>query len=296
MTLYTGILIVGYFIFFLACVVAMLWWMRRQRQVRHPLDNDLRLLRMPGETQFKIITEFQENLFLYMVTAAYVPVFVGVLALVVFTRLPGWGAVAGLGVSVGFFIVAFILSARWLNRRIIERSNRYLGYFGERVVAEHLEPLELKGWRIFHDVPATAGRASFNIDHVAIGPSGIFAIETKTRRKGRSRPGRKDYEVWFDGISLSWPWGEDRHGIEQARRNAQWLEEKLGAVTGEAPRVEPVLTVPGWMVIEKTRSPLRVVNPKVLAPVLTSRRPLLTEQQVERYARFLEERCRNVEY
>ena len=76
MTLYTGILIVGYFIFFLACVVAMLWWMRRQRQVRHPLDNDLRLLRMPGETQFKIITEFQENLFLYMVTAAYVPVFV----------------------------------------------------------------------------------------------------------------------------------------------------------------------------------------------------------------------------
>mgnify|MGYP000447730379 CR=1 FL=1 len=47
-------------------------------------------------------------------------------------------------------------------------------------VAEALAPLTVDGCRIFHDVPA----AAFNLDHVIVGPTGVFALETKTRRAG----------------------------------------------------------------------------------------------------------------
>lgn len=296
MTLSATLIVGGYFLFFLASVFAMLWWLRRQRKMRHPFDQDLKLLRMPGETQFKLITEFDENFFVILIFVAFVPMVAGTVALATLTRIGGWGAVVGIGVSAVLFIVTFILCARWVSRRMLGRFNRYLGYFGERVVAEALEPLKLRGWRVFHDVPCEAGTARFNIDHVAIGPWGVFAIETKSRRKGQPREGRRDHEVSFNGNVLSWPWAESRDEIEQALGNAKWLQKRLAERTGENPQVAAVLTIPGWMVIEKARGPLRVVNPKFLPEVLASRRDALTEKQIDLYSRYLELLCRTVEY
>jgi hypothetical protein len=178
-------------------------------------------------------------------------------------------------------------------------GNRYLGYFGERIVAEHLEPLKPEGWRVFHDVPGEHNGAKFNIDHVAVGPTGTYVIETKTRRKGGARPGFDDHKVYFDGRRLVWPWGEDNHGLEQAERNAVWLADTLKSELGERVNVTPMLTLPGWWVEMKPSRDTRlcrVTNPKGLPKLLPTGGTILSPQQIEAIAGKLEARCRDVEY
>ena len=49
------------------------------------------------------------------------------------------------------------------------------GLTGEREIAKQLEPLLHRGYDVIHD--ADLGRAA--VDHIVVGPSGVFAIETK---------------------------------------------------------------------------------------------------------------------
>ena len=51
------------------------------------------------------------------------------------------------------------------------------------MVAGKLDPLREDGYRIFHGFP---GGPNWNIDHIAIGPGGLFVIETKVRSKRRA--------------------------------------------------------------------------------------------------------------
>ncbi len=54
-----------------------------------------------------------------------------------------------------------------------------LGRDGEKVVGQFLETLGERGYRVFHDVVG----GNFNLDHVLIGPAGVFTVETKTYSK-----------------------------------------------------------------------------------------------------------------
>jgi hypothetical protein len=54
------------------------------------------------------------------------------------------------------------------------------GAAGERRTARLLGPLERHGWAILHDL-AVPGSAA-NIDHLAIGPGGVFVIDSKQYR------------------------------------------------------------------------------------------------------------------
>lgn len=204
-----------------------------------------------------------------------------------------------LAVAVLVFIVTFIVAARWFAAKTRESYDRYLGYFGERIVAEHLEPLKQQGWRIFHDIPCVSNGTKFNIDHIAVGPTGVYVIETKTRRKGGARPGFDDHKVYFDGRSLIWPWGEDNHGLEQAERNAMWLADSFKNEISERVHVTPFLTLPGWWVeLKPSRESrlCRVTNPKGLTKILPMGATTLSGQQIAAIATKLEARCRNVEY
>jgi Nuclease-related domain len=57
------------------------------------------------------------------------------------------------------------------------------GARGEEAVARELEPLAARGYRIIHDVDKGYG----NIDHIVVGPTGVFVLETKAWR-GRVYP------------------------------------------------------------------------------------------------------------
>lgn len=77
-------------------------------------------------------------------------------------------------------------SAERSARRMRERAERLhraaelweRGAEGERRTAEALAALPAHEWTVFHDVP-WPGRARANIDHVAVGPTGVFVIDSK---------------------------------------------------------------------------------------------------------------------
>ena len=79
--------------------------------------------------------------------------------------------------------------ARLANERVIrlrrqleqaERDERAwtAGAAGERLVAEKLEELTARGWRVLHDV-RWPGRPKANLDHVLVGPGGVIVIDAK---------------------------------------------------------------------------------------------------------------------
>ena len=59
------------------------------------------------------------------------------------------------------------------------QAGRWLrGAAGERAVGAVLAQLEDEGWKALHDISLGRG----NVDHVLVGPGGIFTIETKSNR------------------------------------------------------------------------------------------------------------------
>lgn len=288
-----------YFATFAGTAVGMIWWQRRQRKMRKPFGDDFRLLRGPGETQFKIVQKLDEDLPLWIVLLSLIPSTIGLLLLKLTVAMPGVVQLVGLALTVAGFAAAFYFAARLLAGRLRQSADRYLGYFGERIVAEHLEPLKGQGWRVLHDVPFQNNGTKFNLDHITIGPQGVFAIETKTRRKGGARPGFDDHKVFFDGRDLEWPWGNDNHGLEQAERNAVELARVIKDETGERVHVSPILTLPGWFVEPRPSRDsrmCRVTNPKGLSKFLPSGPAVLDAAKIAAIATKLEARCRDVEY
>jgi len=287
----------AYMALFALVAFAIVWWDWRKRGTRTPFAKDVRLVRTPGERQLKAIGKTDEAFLVVVLGAAVVPCIVALVILEGVVRLRGWWIWAGLGLVSVVFLAAFLFALRWFILRLHERGDRYLSYFGERIVAENLEPLKPAGWRIFHDVPCETGQERFNIDHIAVGPGGVFSVETKTRRKNGAREGREDYKVFFDGEQLSWPWGEDQLGINAALRGAKWLQQWLEKTTGEKLPVVPVLALPGWAVEANAKATLRVVNPSWLPELLNANgATLLGEKQIDLCARQLDQRCRDVEY
>jgi Nuclease-related domain len=98
------------------------------------------------------------------------------------------------------------------------------GAVGERRTARLLGPLERQGWAVLHDLAVPGSRA--NIDHLVIGPGGVFVIDSKQYR---------------DRLQLD-PSGRLWHGRYS-------LTSALRAVSFEADRVAQVLPDPGVAVV-----------------------------------------------
>ncbi|MBK6388738.1 MAG: NERD domain-containing protein [Hylemonella sp.] len=115
-----------------------------------------------------------------------------------------------------------------------------LGRDGERAVAEHLEWLRRLDFVVFHDVP----NGDANVDHVVIGPQGVFTIETKTHSKpvrGECKVTVAAGEVFANGHRI------DRNPLVQAKAQARWLGNFLRESQFQ-PFVWPVVVFPGWFV------------------------------------------------
>jgi hypothetical protein len=98
------------------------------------------------------------------------------------------------------------------------------GAAGERRTARLLSQLERHGWAVLHDLAIPGSRA--NIDHLVIGPGGVFAIDSKQYR-GRLR------------LDSS---GRLGHG-------GYPLAPTLQAVSFEADQAAQILTDPGVVVV-----------------------------------------------
>jgi hypothetical protein len=98
------------------------------------------------------------------------------------------------------------------------------GAAGERRTARLLGQLERQGWAVLHDLAVPGSRA--NIDHLVIGPGGVFVIDSKQYR-GR---------LQLDGSGRLW------HGRYP-------LASTLRAVSFEADQAAQVLPDPGVVVL-----------------------------------------------
>lgn len=72
--------------------------------------------------------------------------------------------------------------ARLVDAKTDERAWR-VGADGEETVGSRLEKLRDHGWHILHAVPV--GSKGSDIDHVLIGPGGVYTINTKTHPGGK---------------------------------------------------------------------------------------------------------------
>ena len=89
----------------------------------------------------------------------------------------------GMFVGIGLTAVPLLVVQLKISTGIAARA---LGAEAERWTAEELDKLDPNQWKVFHDVPVRWG----NVDHVAVGPGRVYAIETKwTTAKGRFREG-----------------------------------------------------------------------------------------------------------
>jgi hypothetical protein len=167
-----------------------------------------------------------------------------------------------------------------------------LGYEGEIAVGQELNQLMRDGYYVHHDFPA----GKFNIDHIVVGTSGVFAVETKARSKPTSKDRKADAKVKYDGKCLRFPKGTDVESLDQARRQAEWLSKWLRSAVGEAVKVRPVLALPGWFVERVASGGIRVINPKNFRSIAKTKGGInLSDQMISRIVYQLERKCRDVE-
>lgn len=198
---------------------------------------------------------------------------------------------ANLAVTIILFLFCAVISAfvqRKLQPLVKKRAGYRLGYHGERYVAEELNLLMADGFRVFHDVPFKA----HNVDHVVVGPSGVFGIETKAKRK-KLKHGKERHRVVFDGTRLEFPGGWNSEWLDQARLNAKTLSDWLLSSSGERVSAEPILTIPGWWIEPKGTSDVHVLNPKQIPGLIRSLpQNALNAGQIQRISHQLEEKCK----
>lgn len=286
--------VVAYLVGFMVIVGSLFLWRIHRKKERPP--EKFKLLRGPGETLRRRVQKADDDLVLYILIGAFAPLFLGCGILVLAARLPKGLVLAGAGLALLVFGATLLVSVLALFRFLHRRRNDFLGYLGERLVAEYLDPLVSQGYRVFHDVPAEGRQKKFNLDHVTVGPTGIAVIETKARRKKKGREGFAEHEVTSDGNRLIWPWGEEELCIEQAQAQADWLREWISKKTAIRTDPKPVVVIPGWYVTERGIGAVRVTNQKLLASIVTQWRPQrLTAEQVDLICRQFDDRCRDVE-
>ena len=207
----------------------------------------------------------------------------------------------GIG-SLPVFILGIlaILVTGWMFVRADRMIKRLrLGARGERVVASYLDELRVLGYLPFHDIPGQPDpkKPQWNIDHVIIGPAGIFAIETKTY----SVPAGENKVIW-DGKSLRIPGtaNPERCPVEQAKSSAKRIREIIGATVSKDRQLPifALLVFPGRFVEESGQpkvGPLpSVLNPKRLSALLRRAPRKLSDDDIALYRNRLEGYIREV--
>ncbi len=169
--------------------------------------------------------------------------------------------------SIGALVLvsaSFSCYSHWpdLGRILRDLENYRLGFEGERHVGSILTALERDGYSVFHDLAISNSDGHIHkIDHIALGPAGIFAVETNTRRK-KGDP-RGSFEITPRGNSLEFSDGHCSHEDLDIVRERIWeLETWLCRYLRDPGPIHPVLTFPGWSVnCGDIYSDIPVLNP-----------------------------------
>ena len=165
---------------------------------------------------------------------------------------------------------------RELNKVAKERIKYLRGGQTEALIAWLLEDLDDR-WHLFNGIKLEAGS---DIDHVLVGPGGLYSISTKSQRG--------HFKVLPGGLLHN---GHPSTFAKQASAQAMRLKDRLGAMMGaDVPWVQPVLAVPFGFVEGDACGKVWIVHQEDIARRLAPEEgpERLKQDQVARMANVLE--------
>lgn len=141
------------------------------------------------------------------------------------------------------------------------------GASAEEKISEVLGELPKK-YAVFNDFPCPMG----NIDHIVVGPTGVFVIETK------SHPGEitlsPDGELLRDGKPL------EKDFLKQVLGQCLWLKERLAERGIKAPHINSVVVFTrAFVKLYQPVQSVQVVNTKWLLNCITEAKHRLGDDE-----------------
>ncbi len=209
---------------------------------------------------------------------------VGVLAL--FARQDGWpdqptwswATIAVLVAVVGAFAAAKALQLVRYRHRLRSLLD------ADRVIAQRLDEVQLRGHRVFHAVPV----GDSIIDHVVVGPIGVFAIQVVLP----TRPGA--VSVSLARGSLAFGPDHGAFGLQPVIRGCAGLARNLGRTVGHPVKIVPTLVVPGCKVAASDEARFLLTNEQNCVTLVgwKDSAAYLMDDEIARIAGWLSDRCR----
>ena len=255
-----------------------------QPKTRSPLKD--KSLRLPGQS----VLEERENL---LEDAVGQPLTLA-LFLIMMAGMEWWRVYTNMKPNPIIFSGAAVIGALYaiyrIKRAIPKLRNLRQAMEGERAVGQFLERLRERGFQVFHDVVGTG----FNVDHVLVGPAGVFTIETKTW----SKPIAGKSQLTFDGETIRiGTFAPDRDPVVQSKAQASWLKALLLESTGKSMDVRPVIVFPGWFVTNSTGTfkDIWVLEPKALPTFLDNEPSRLSREDIKLASYHLSRQIRSTE-
>jgi hypothetical protein len=272
-------------------IVVMLAYERSRRMRKNPLTHNLR--RPPGGTVHRKL----QGAFINQVgPAAFLAMAVSMPAAIYLFQSHVFGKPDSLIRILSISVLAVGISAYSISHVIRGKQrihNLALGYECELAVGQELDQLMLKGFRVFHDLEGN----EFNVDHIVVGPGGVFAIETKGKSKllGTAGKDKAEYRVAYSSGVFHFPKGQEKEWVGQAKRQAAWVRGWLSKAVGFELFVQPVIVIPGWYVETRSPHPVKAIGSGQIAYYFDKLSvQALTLEQVQRIAYQLDQRTRDL--
>jgi hypothetical protein len=141
-----------------------------------------------------------------------------------------WSAGLLTGLAIAMFVIARMSPPAWI-------ENWQDGAVGEQWTGRTLRELESQGWRIFHDLATSQG----NIDHVVVGPGGVFLLDSKRWRGSVTVEGDSAVVSRREDPDLHWRFTSPAH----VKGLAVEVSQAIRTATRATVWVTPVIVVWG---------------------------------------------------
>jgi hypothetical protein len=119
------------------------------------------------------------------------------------------------------------------------------------------------------------------VDHVLVGPGGVFVIETKTRMMPKGR----ESEVVYNGKTVKVDgWSPERDPITQVLAASRYVANLIKDATGKEINIRPVVLFPGWFTRQPEGSDVWVLNETAFPKWVAGAHVVLDDAAVQQIA------------
>jgi hypothetical protein len=143
-----------------------------------------------------------------------------------------WLWIAG---AVTGALLSLLIGARELVPGFVE--NWQQGAWGEEFTASVLTSLEREGWQVLHDLPDGRG----NWDHIAVGPGGIFLLDSK-KHHGKITVDHRSGVIWENPFDDKLTRNDSKQAAALKGQAAR-VNERIQRRCGKRVWVEPVMVL-----------------------------------------------------